>query len=278
MSDRRDSAELPYENAPRRTDFQRFFVGGGVEIGALHRPMPVDRTVGRVRYLDRLTIEVLRAHYPEYGHRAMVRPDVLADTQLVPIRENTQNFVIANHLLEHLEDPIGALKEWYRILKPGGILFLAIPDKRRTFDRDRPRTSLVHLVEDHADGGKASQLAHYEEWARLVCNKTDPEAAGEARRLIDTRYNIHFHVWIPEDVRDLIEYLGRRSLRWQVVQYVGPGDDSDEFIYVLRKSHTLASLTRHYSVHGVSLLRRVPGRAKRSIQRRWKAVRAVVAR
>jgi ubiquinone/menaquinone biosynthesis C-methylase UbiE len=40
------------------------------------------------------------------------------------LADSSQDFVIANHLLEHLPDPIGALKEWYRVLRAGGTLFL----------------------------------------------------------------------------------------------------------------------------------------------------------
>ena len=59
--------------------------------------------------------------------------------------DGSQDFIIANHLLEHVADPIGALEEWYRLLRPDGILFLALPDKRVTFDKDRPRTTLDHV-------------------------------------------------------------------------------------------------------------------------------------
>lgn len=37
--------------------------------------------------------------------------------------------VYASHVLEHLDDPILALRNWYRILKPGGFLLLAIPHR-----------------------------------------------------------------------------------------------------------------------------------------------------
>ncbi len=33
----------------------------------------------------------------------------------------------SHHCLEHLRDPIGALYQWGRIIRPGGKLFLAVP-------------------------------------------------------------------------------------------------------------------------------------------------------
>jgi SAM-dependent methyltransferase len=36
--------------------------------------------------------------------------------------------IVMHHVVEHLEDPVGALLETYRILRPGGILVLGTPD------------------------------------------------------------------------------------------------------------------------------------------------------
>ncbi|MCY7273284.1 MAG: class I SAM-dependent methyltransferase [Phormidesmis sp. CAN_BIN44] len=44
------------------------------------------------------------------------------------------DYVIASHVIEHVPDFIGWLSEVRGILKPGGILSLAIPDKRQCLD------------------------------------------------------------------------------------------------------------------------------------------------
>ena len=38
------------------------------------------------------------------------------------------NTVFSSHCLEHLADPAAALAEWWRLLRPGGILMLVVPD------------------------------------------------------------------------------------------------------------------------------------------------------
>jgi predicted SAM-dependent methyltransferase len=44
-------------------------------------------------------------------------------------------------MLEHVEDWIAALEHQLRVLKPGGILYLTLPDARHSFDSPRRTTN-----------------------------------------------------------------------------------------------------------------------------------------
>src|SRR5262249_45425936 len=111
---------------PARRRLQKYLNGSGIEIGALHNPMDVDPKRATVRYVDRMPLDEQRRHYPELGGYTLVHPNIIASADALPmLADGSQDFVIANHLLEHLPDPIGALKEWYRVLRAGGTLFLA---------------------------------------------------------------------------------------------------------------------------------------------------------
>lgn len=77
-----------------------------------------------------------------YAHPSIVNLFTARCTSLAP---DSVDFVIANHVIEHLEDPIRGLVEITRVIRPGGILFLAVPDQRATFDRHRPVTPVDHL-------------------------------------------------------------------------------------------------------------------------------------
>jgi ubiquinone/menaquinone biosynthesis C-methylase UbiE len=77
------------------------------------------------------------------------------------VGDDSQDFVIANHVLEHVEDPLRALKSVSRVLHARGVAYLALPDKRFTFDKDRQITSLDHVIKDHRDGPDWSVAAHY---------------------------------------------------------------------------------------------------------------------
>jgi SAM-dependent methyltransferase len=115
----------------------RFLRGDGLEIGALHNPLPVP-SGARVRYVDRMPVSELERQYPELRGKALVPVDVIDDGErLASVPDASVDFVIANHFLEHCQDPIGALGTMFRAVRPGGIVYLAIPDKRFTFDVDR---------------------------------------------------------------------------------------------------------------------------------------------
>ena len=220
---------------PARDRLRKYLTGSGIEIGALHNPMPVNADA-QVRYVDNLSLEDQRRHYPELSGYALVSPDIIADAdRLATVADGSQSFVIANHVIEHLPDPIGALEEWYRVLRRGGILFLAVPDKRVTFDKDRPRTALSHLIADHTDRGAASRLGHCDEYSRLVHKKEGAAIALDVADLLARNYSIHFHVWIPDDIAELLGYVGTAlDLRWKVREFIDSGG-TDEFIYILQK-------------------------------------------
>lgn len=45
------------------------------------------------------------------------------------VADNTYDFVHSSHCLEHLVDPSEGLKNWFRILKPGGHMVVMVPDE-----------------------------------------------------------------------------------------------------------------------------------------------------
>jgi SAM-dependent methyltransferase len=211
----------------------RHLSGEGIEIGALHNPLPVPRSA-RIRYVDRLTVSELRAHYPELKQEPLVQVDIVDDgEQLSTIADSTLDFVVANHFLEHTQDPVRTLMNAFRVLRPGGILYLAVPDKRYTFDRDRPVTPLDHLLRDFNEGPQVSRRDHFEEWARLVERVPEEEAARRAEQLMDQDYSIHYHVWTEQEVLELLTEIRERFDLDFDVELIEP--IRHEVVFVLRK-------------------------------------------
>lgn len=65
--------------------------------------------------------------------------DVKADICDLPFKDESFDFILCNHVLEHIPDDEKAMQELYRILKPGGTAILQIPqelDRAETFQDD----------------------------------------------------------------------------------------------------------------------------------------------
>lgn len=215
----------------RRAIAARYLSGAGLEIGALQNPLEVPASA-RVKYVDRMSISGLRQHYPELAELPLVDVDILDDGErLGTIADSSQDFVIANHFIEHCENPLLALRNMLRVLRASGVLYLAVPDKRHTFDAERPVTTLSHLLRDYEEGPEWSRAGHYLEYARLVGKTDDPE--GDAAGLMARGYSIHFHVWTPLGVLELMSALPALiGARFEIECFVA---QDRECVAVLRK-------------------------------------------
>jgi len=182
----------------------RYLRGQGLEIGALHMPLPPPRNI-HVRYVDRMSVADLRKHYPELHGYQLVDVDVIDNgEELFSIPTASVDFVIANHLIEHTQDPTRSLENWLRVIRPQGVLYLAVPHKLQTFDRERPVTSLEHLIRDYREGTEWSRFGHFEEYVRMVEKVPENQIEARARELMEQDYSIHFHVWTETA---FLEYL-----------------------------------------------------------------------
>ena len=221
-----------YERTRRRVA-ARFVRGDGLEIGALHRPFPVPAGA-RVRYVDRYTTAQLREEYPELADEPFAEVEVVDDGErLATIADGTQDFVITSHVLEHTQDPVGALEQWLRVLRPGGVVLLALPDRRRDIDERRPPTTLDHLLADQSDGGAASRAQHYREWAELVDLPLGyvaaDDVAAHAEQLDRGDYSIHFHCWTRAELLAQLPAFGLPA------DVAAARDNRHEFLVVLRR-------------------------------------------
>jgi glycosyltransferase involved in cell wall biosynthesis/SAM-dependent methyltransferase len=105
--------------------------------------------------------------------------DIVAPGDALPVADGSQDFVISSHVIEHFFDPIKAIKEWLRVVRPGGYIFIIAPHKERTFDKERARTPLAELLDRHS--GKISPPA------------------------VDTHH--HYTIWTTEDLLELCRHL-----------------------------------------------------------------------
>jgi SAM-dependent methyltransferase len=162
------------------------------------------------------------------------------------VAPESQDFVIANHFLEHTADPIATVEAHLSKLKPGGILLYAVPDKRYTFDFRRPLTPLAHIVADYEEGPERSRRQHFDEVALLTPDQDyDPDdpasvsafeagAESHARHLEEIDYSIHHHVWTQATFLELLLHLRERFDEGFDIEAISRR--SLEIVAVLRKN------------------------------------------
>lgn len=237
----------PDEDAPidvRRSLAARFLRGRGIEIGALQNPLQVPPEA-RVQYVDRLTVEQARAEYPELGGQPLVEPSIIAEAEsLEPILSNSQDFAICNHVLEHMKDPIGAVKQWIRVLKPGGRLYLAIPDHSNPLDRHRAVTSFEHLLDDHRSRASREEAdeEHYWDFTRSAHREMSPQELEQfTSKLIQERYSIHFHAFDLALFEKLLAHVCADGEANTVELLHNREADSLEYVAVLEKNRSAST-------------------------------------
>jgi predicted SAM-dependent methyltransferase len=195
---------------PRRAELAVLYLRGeGIEIGAFDRPLRLPRHA-HARYVDFMSRdELLKVCPVPTDPRAVVPTDVIDDgSRLEKFGEESLDFVIANHVLEHIEDPVAALENWIRVLRRGGVLLLSLPDARYTsFDVQKPRTSIEHVLRDHRESPAASREQHYREHARFAEKFPDERVEERAAEVAGQEWPIHFHVWELEGFIDLLRAL-----------------------------------------------------------------------
>jgi len=223
-----------FQSLNRKLISNNFIKGTGIEIGALHNPLFVNKKQAKVLYVDRMSVKDLREQYPELNDTNLVEPHYITDGEtLTNIDDSTQDFVIANHFLEHCQNPILTIKNMLRVLKKDGILYLAIPDKRFTFDIDRPITTIEHLLKDYDDNGESSKLEHFREWVTFVDKvQGEKNIQKSIENLINTDYSIHYHVWTYKEIEAFLIYLIKNmNFPFEIIKK----SVEYESIYILRK-------------------------------------------
>ncbi len=237
--------DAPAEAPPVYLDARRelaahFLDGEGLEIGPLHQPLALPPNA-KARYVDRMAIDDLRREYPELAGWNLTEVDVVDDGEkLLTIPEGSQDFIVANHFLEHCENPMGTIETHLGKLKPGGVLFYAVPDKRYTFDFRREVTPLAHMIADYDEGPERSRAEHYEQWTRLVIvegGETEEQTIARARELEAAAYSIHMHVWTQAEFLQLI--LACRERFGEAFDIEATARQAIEYMVVLRKRGAL---------------------------------------
>lgn len=187
--------------------------GKGLEIGALHQPFDLDACVIHVDRFKTSQLQELYKNDPRGKYIQQVQV-VCAENKYDFFDDNSFDFIISSHVLEHTPNPGRVLEEWIRIVKPGGIVYFVIPDKRYTFDRNRELTSVMVLLEKY---DKKTNTTDYETYYDAMVNAEPAlislsEAVKKDRvnKAFEKQSSIHVHTFTSDSTNEFVAALASK--------------------------------------------------------------------
>ena len=203
-------------------------IGGPSAVFRAGGALPVYPVLARVDGVQYAARTELHGHMPEgaydvgepgRGGRLWIREG----GDLSALASGGYDAVLSSHVLEHVADPLGALREWLRVLRPGGHLLVVLPHREGTFDHRRPVTPLAHLVDDERRGTGEDDTTHVAEVLALHDLRRDPAGRDRARLERDVADNlagrhVHHHVFTTRSALRVLDHVGARIVhaeaRW----------------------------------------------------------------
>lgn len=154
-----------------------------------------------------------------------MKVDIVANGDNLPVDDNSVDFVINSHVIEHMFDTIKALKEWYRVIKPGGYIFTIAPITRCVPNETRPTSTLQELIKRH--NGKIKEEFILE---RVAVENNQLSSSIVEGILYDTKHG-HWTVLDIELFKEIANYLGMNII------YIAEIDDKvgNGFTIIIQK-------------------------------------------
>ncbi len=174
--------------------------GSGIEVKAMNAPLPI-RKNSTVRYIEDIETERVLKNAHIFSEIYHVKPHIIDDADaLSRLGDASEDFVILNNSLHFSENAIKSLRNAMRVIRPGGVVYASVIDKRFSVDVRRKVTPLQHFWQDFTDGVEAGRSDHYWDfWNNVLVPLAGAKPLSErgvyAERLIFERRPIHFHVW-----------------------------------------------------------------------------------
>lgn len=167
-------------------------------------------------------------------------------TSLTGLSSTAYDVVISSHTLEHVANPLLALREWRRVCRRSGTLILILPHRDGTFDWRRPVTTMAHLLHDEALPALESDLSHMDEVLRLHDIDRDPGVPSLTVFRERTKNNpifraMHHHVF---DIRLAIAAVEQTGWHIEMVE--------------ARRPHHIAIVARNGKPAGPPVIHRSP--------------------
>ena len=237
----------------------------GLEIGPLNKPLVRKENLqegGKIFYLDHLPTCKLKEKYKDdlsIDINQIVPVDfVCLDGNIVEATAgNLFDYVVASHVIEHVPNLLQFLRDIQTILKPGGHVFLVVPDKRFTFDFNRPLTTFGTVLENflkkiefprvsavYDQAAMAIKANGHNLWHGIVkaedSNLLDSEAVAwkAALRVHNESYyhDVHVNIFTPHSFFEILKKaVTHEVVFYELKQFVDTQIGQIEFMVQLEK-------------------------------------------
>jgi SAM-dependent methyltransferase len=97
-------------------------------------------------------------------------------TEITSVINNTYDYCFSSHCLEHIANPLKAIKEYLRIVKVGGYLIIVVPEKSQCFDHKREYTPFSRILEQYIKNVGEDDLSTMDEILKNHDLSMDPPA------------------------------------------------------------------------------------------------------
>ncbi len=195
---------------------RKYLKGIGMEVGPGENPIATSKnTIFLEKFVD---------NYDEIFPKAQKERFVNGSAEDIPAQDNSFDFIVSAHCLEHCVDPIKVLKEFKRVVKSCGVIFLILPHCERTFDKGRTISSLDSHIFDHEFQVKKEDYLEnkgkyydiFEEFLQIatqwprhswISSAKNKDGSWNKSRILDGNF-MHYHVWTQNEISELLKYVG----------------------------------------------------------------------
>lgn len=150
--------------------------------------------------------------------------DATSDQIYTLLQNKIFDLLILSHTLEHIANPVKALKMWLKLLTKQGIIINIVPDKNYCWDRDREYTTFDHILQDYNSNIQENDMTHVHESSCML--ETRPSYYEDVGTFNEKRI-IHHHVFSKEVLKQIHEYAGYKTLFCE-----NKKDDPLQLIYI----------------------------------------------
>ena len=160
------------------------------------------------------------------------------------ISSNSYDFVFASHSLEHIANPIRALKEWLRVVRDDGYIILILPDKNTCFDHKRDYSKFSTLLSQYEKNVGEDDLSTLPEILEKHDLSKDPPAGNIdqfKKRSLDNYNNrcLHHYVYNEALLKEIAAYLG--------CQFIYSENEHGNIWFVMKKTAKRSLVSYVYS-------------------------------